>query len=122
VKHLLAWLDQWAANQTLHDENDSLRDELRDVLDENVALHRKTTILASQIPKFRVAEIAMLELWQALGGDPVVFLDWFTEPGRTPADAWSQLLGAVAGDLMAGDTNPEPGAILALVWNRTVEG
>lgn len=63
---------------------------------------------------------AMLDVWVALGGDPTDFDTWMADPKRTPADAWAQLLAAVRGDVMAGDTNPYPGLILSLVWNRTV--
>jgi hypothetical protein len=70
----------------------------------------------AMIPRY-----AMLDLWMALGGNPLAFEEWMDEPKRTPADAWAQLLAAVRGDVMPGDTNPEPGAILALVWQREVE-
>jgi len=67
-----------------------------------------------------IPRYAMLDLWMALGGDSEVFEAWMADPKRTPADAWAQLLAAVRGDTMPGDTNPYPGAILQLVWNRTV--
>ena len=68
----------------------------------------------SAIPRY-----AMLDVWLALGGDGQTFEAWMEE--RTSADAWAQLLAAIRGDLMLGDTNPEPGAILALVWKRWPE-
>lgn len=58
---------------------------------------------------------AMLDVWQALGGDPFLFEQWVDEPNRTPADAWAQLLAAIRDDDMSGDHNPEPGLSLDLV-------
>lgn len=69
--------------------------------------------LFDSIPRY-----AMLDVWSALGGDSDTFDAWMADPKRTPADAWAQLLAAIRGDVMAGDTNPYPGAILQLVWNR----
>ena len=59
----------------------------------------------------------LLDLWIALGGDPLVFETWMAEPRRTIEDAWAQLVAAVAGDLVAlmADTNPPAGELLALV-------
>lgn len=55
---------------------------------------------------------AMLDVWVALGGHPRAFERMMSEPRRTPADAWSQLL-AVVNDrghtTFEGDTNPPPG-------------
>lgn len=62
----------------------------------------------------------LLDVWMALGGESQDFERWMDEPRRTHADAWAQLLAAIRGDLMPGDTNPPPGEILALVWNRAM--
>lgn len=59
--------------------------------------------------------IAHLDVWLALGGTPIDFDAWMADPKRTPADAWAQLLAAIRGDDMSGDTNPAPGLILDLV-------
>lgn len=61
----------------------------------------------SAIPRY-----AMLDVWVALGGRPRAFERMMSEPRRTPADTWSQLL-AVVNDrghtTFEGDTNPPPG-------------
>lgn len=44
-----------------------------------------------------VKRYELLDLWMALGGDPIVFEQWMAEPRRTEEDAWAQLLGAVSG-------------------------
>lgn len=64
-----------------------------------------------------VDSLAMLDIWLALHGDPRVFDRWIADPQRHPADAWSQLLAAVAGDrdLLERDTNPPAGELLDLV-------
>lgn len=67
-----------------------------------------------------IPRYALLDVWMALGGDSQAFEKWMDEPKRTPADAWSQLLGAIRGDLMTGDHNPDPGTLLGLIWNREV--
>jgi hypothetical protein len=59
-----------------------------------------------------------LDLWMALGGDPRVFDLWMAHPKRTIADAWSELLAAVRGDLMLEDHNPPLGELLELVERR----
>lgn len=70
---------------------------------------------------FWVPRHALLDVWMSLGGGSQVFEDWMSEPKRTPADAWAQLMAAIRGDLMTGDHNPEPGdALLALIWQREV--
>ncbi len=66
-----------------------------------------------------IPQYAMLDVWMALGGDSTDFDKWIADdPRRTDADSWAQLMGAIQGDLMTGDTNPPPGAILKLVWKR----
>lgn len=65
-----------------------------------------------------IPQYAMLDVWMALGGEPRVFDEWMADPKRTPADAWAQLLAAIRGNLMVGDTNPYPNQILELVWQR----
>lgn len=68
-----------------------------------------------------VPRYAQLDVWMALGGEPQAFEAWRDAPKRTYADAWSQLLGAIRGDLMLGDHNPEPGdELLKLIWQRGV--
>lgn len=56
----------------------------------------------------------MLDIWQALGLDPGEFDSWMDEERRTPADAWAQLIAAIAGDVKAlcRDTNPPAGELL----------
>lgn len=68
--------------------------------------------------ELHVSRAAMLDVWMALDGEPQDFEAWMDEPDRTTADAWAQLLAAIRGDLMVGDTNPEPGEVLGLVWKR----
>lgn len=62
-----------------------------------------------------IPRYAQLDVWMALGGDPGVFETW--RDRRTFADAWAQLLRAVAGDLvtLCADTNPPAEELLALV-------
>lgn len=65
-----------------------------------------------------------LDIWLALGGDPGAFDRWIGEPRRTPADAWSQLLCAIRGDVatLMADTNPPAGdELLALVAPRALD-
>jgi hypothetical protein len=54
---------------------------------------------------------AMLDVWMALGGDPVAFDRICAEDRREPADTWAQLMCAVRGDLITllKDTNPPCG-------------
>ncbi len=70
-----------------------------------------------------IPRYALLELWQALGGDWQTFEEWMAEPRRTEADAWSQLLGAVRGSVASlfADTNPPAGQLLDLVRWQDVE-
>lgn len=65
---------------------------------------------------FPVPRVAMLGIWMALGGDSVAFEEWIDHPGRTPADAWAQLLAAIEADwtALAEDTNPPAGELLDL--------
>lgn len=64
----------------------------------------------------------MLRVWMALGGDSRDFDVWLHSDGVTHADVWSQMLAAIKGDLMVGDTNPPPpDSLLALIWQREVE-
>jgi hypothetical protein len=62
----------------------------------------------------------MLDVWQALGLNPNDFHDWIGEPKRTAADAWAQLMGAVAGSVesLSRDTNPPCGELLLGAANR----
>lgn len=63
----------------------------------------------------------LLDVWMSIGGNPAEFDRWMADPKRTRTDAWAQLLGAIRGDLMVGDTNPPPGdALLSLIWQREV--
>lgn len=59
----------------------------------------------------------MLDVWQALGGDPHAFHGWIAHPNRYPSDAWAQLLAAIRGDRAAleADSNPPAGELLTLV-------
>lgn len=76
-----------------------------------------------QVSGHYVPLVGMLDVWMALGGEPIAFDRWMAEPKRTPADAWAQLLAAIRGDLMVGDHNPGPGdELLALIWQREVAG
>jgi len=66
------------------------------------------------MPEPQAAEIptyAMLDVWCALGGDPVAFDRMLGEPHRTPVDTWAQLLAAITGrvHVLLADTNPPIG-------------
>lgn len=65
-----------------------------------------------------VKRYELLDLWMALGGEPLVFEQWMAEPRRTEEDAWTQLLGAVSGSLCMEDTNPPVGELADLVLAR----
>ncbi len=54
---------------------------------------------------------AMLDVWMALGGDPLAFDRMWAEPRRTPADTWAQLMALIRGNLasMLKDSNPPIG-------------
>lgn len=58
-----------------------------------------------------------LDLWLALGGDSLLFDDWYDGERMSPADAWSLLLSAVRGDVVVllAATNPPAGQLLAVV-------
>lgn len=74
--------------------------------------------LPSTEPPVAPAEIHMLDIWTALGGDAGTFHAWLRDDERrTPADSWAQLMAAVAGDrrLLEADTNPPAGLLLDLV-------
>lgn len=62
----------------------------------------------------------MLDLWMALGLDSADFDPWMDEPRRTPADAWAQLVAAIAGNVesLRRDTNPPAGAELIAAARR----
>ena len=55
-----------------------------------------------------------LDIWMALGLDSQEFGPWSEHPKRTPADAWAQLMAAVAGNVasLCKDTNPPAGELL----------
>lgn len=55
-----------------------------------------------------------LDIWLALGGNALDFETWIDDPQRTPADAWAQLMNAIAGNVIAllEDTNPPAGDLL----------
>lgn len=58
-----------------------------------------------------VSRLAMLDVWLALGGDPIAFERMMAEDRRTDADTWAQLMAMIREDypsLMA-DTNPPCG-------------
>lgn len=78
--------------------------------------HRGKLVTPDAGDGFRVDRIGMLDVWMALGGDPLAFDDWIDEPRRTPADAWAQLIAAVGHNIKAleRDTNPPAGALLDL--------
>ncbi len=56
------------------------------------------------------------DVWMALGGDSNAFSAWAhcEDDRRTWGDAWAQIIAAVGGSRMEGDTNPPPGTILDL--------
>ncbi len=56
------------------------------------------------------------DVWMALGGDSNAFDAWahHEDDRRTWGDAWAQIVAAVEGSRMEGDTNPPPGSILDL--------
>ena len=56
------------------------------------------------------------DVWMALGGDSDAFSAWAhcEDDRRTWGDAWAQIIAAVGGSRMEGDTNPPPGTILDL--------
>ncbi|MBK6857785.1 MAG: hypothetical protein IPG97_14880 [Microthrixaceae bacterium] len=56
------------------------------------------------------------DVWMALGGTPDAFEAWAhcEDDRRTWGDAWAQIIAAVGGSRMEGDTNPPPGTILDL--------
>lgn len=62
----------------------------------------------------------MLDVWVALGCSGVTFEDWIDDPQRTPADAWSQLMAAIRGDLptLLADTNPPAGVLVDFMVER----
>lgn len=75
--------------------------------------------------KFPTPRYHFLDIWMALGGDPLVFDAWIEHPKRTPADAWHQLLGAIRGDLpgLLADTNPPAGELVDVLlanWKRVL--
>ena len=63
----------------------------------------------------------LLDIWMALGGCPLVFEQWMSDPRRTVPDAWAQLMGAISGKLCLEDTNPPPGELADLVLARTTK-
>lgn len=62
----------------------------------------------------------LLDIWQALGGEPEEFERWMDEPRRSVADAWAQLMAAIRGDIdtLEADTNPPAGYVLYLAFPR----
>lgn len=65
--------------------------------------------------------LLMLDVWQALGLPPNDFHGWIDGEKVTLADAWAQLVGAVAGnaDSLASDTNPPaPSALIKVAIER----
>lgn len=79
------------------------------------------SLLAAAMSEFPVPPYRFLDIWQALGGDPLTFDEWMAEPRRSPADAWSQLMAAIRGDLIGllADDNPPANELLPLVAART---
>lgn len=74
---------------------------------------------APDICRHGIQRYHLLDVWMALGGDPLVFEEWMSEPRRSRADAWAQLMSAVRGDRrVLLDTNPPGDQLLALVWER----
>ncbi len=69
--------------------------------------------------RFPIPRYAMLDVWMALGGELAAFELMMTEPGRTPADTWAQLLAAVREDVVAllADTNPPMGPQFAMLMH-----
>lgn len=68
-----------------------------------------------------VPRFAQLDVWMALGGDPLDFERWRDHPRRSFGDAWAQLMAAVQGDVIGllRDTNPPAGELVDLLM-RTV--
>lgn len=67
--------------------------------------------------------IVLLDVWQALGLPPNDFHGWVDGDQVTTADAWSQLMAAVAGnaDALVSDTNPPaPAALIQVAMEREV--
>ncbi len=68
--------------------------------------------------RFISERVMMLDLWLVLGAPSVEFDAWYDDPKRTRADAWAQLLGAVAGIDLSLDTNPPAGDTLVEIAER----
>lgn len=131
-------IDEWATPPTnliwesgkdwntycLAHEVRALRRELRERRDAEHACGRRCQTCLDAERAVTPSLILLLDVWQALGLHPNDFHGWVDGAKVTVADAWAQLLGAIAGrsDSLASDTNPPaPSALVQVAIEREVD-
>jgi hypothetical protein len=103
------------------------RDKLRMTADAEVQrLEAERDAALARVEEAKgIPPYAMLDVWMALGGDPLAFDRMWAEDRRSPPETWAQLLAAIRGDreTLARDTNPPAGPeferLLSAALDRT---